>query len=86
VEERIHTMNDSNYNFRLVVIRELREEPDLFGIYRYYAIITNIPGDSFDMTTAEEIVWHHNGRGDCEHVILKIRSMDLPCDMYHVIK
>ena len=69
VAETIHTMNDSNHSFRLIVIRELTEKPDLFGPYRYYAIITNIPADGLDGITAEEVVWHHNGRGNCERYI-----------------
>jgi len=69
VAETIHTMNDSNHSFRLIVIRELTEKPDLFGPYTYYAIITNMPEDGLDRMTAEEVVWHHNGRGNCERYI-----------------
>jgi len=69
VAETIHKMNDSDHSFRLVVIRELREKPDLFGPYTYYAIITNIPLDGLDGMMAEEVVWHHNGRGNCERYI-----------------
>lgn len=69
VAETIHTMNDSNHSFRLVVIRELTDQPDLFGPYSYYAIITNIPTAGLDGITAEAVVWHHNGRGNCERYI-----------------
>lgn len=71
VAETIHTMNESKHSFRLVVQCELKEKPDLFGAYRYYCIITNIPLDDNDddNKTAEEVVWHHNGRGNCERYI-----------------
>ncbi|MBC8174517.1 MAG: IS1380 family transposase [Candidatus Marinimicrobia bacterium] len=69
VAETIHTMNNSNHSFRLIVVRELLEKPDLFGHYKYYAIITNIPEDGLDGMSAEEVVWHHNGRGNCERYI-----------------
>ena len=69
VAEAIHTMNDSNHSFRLVVIRELTGQPDLFGPYIYYGVITNIPLDGLDAKTSEEVIWHHNGRGNCERYI-----------------
>lgn len=69
VAETIHTMNNSNHSFRLIVVRELLEKPYLFGHYKYYAIITNIPEDGLDGMSAEEVVWHHNGRGNCERYI-----------------
>lgn len=64
-------MNESKHSFRLVVQREEREKPDLFEAYRYYCIITNISLDDNDddNKTAEEVVWHHNGRGNCERYI-----------------
>lgn len=69
VSETIHTMNNSNHSFRLVVIRELTDKPDLFGPYHYYGVITNIPLDGPDAKTSEEVIWHHNGRGNCERYI-----------------
>ncbi len=66
VAETIHTMDDSNHSFRLIVQRELTEKPDLFGPFKYYVIITNIPDEEM---TAEEVVWHHNSRGNCERFI-----------------
>lgn len=69
VAETTHTMNDSQHSFRLVVQRELKEEGDLFGDYSYYCIIANIPTGGFDGKTAEAVVWHHNGRGNCERYI-----------------
>lgn len=69
VAETIHTMNNSNHSFRLIVQRELKEKPDIFTTYSYYCIITNIPEDGDDGKTAEELVWHHNGRGNCERYI-----------------
>ncbi|MBC8402613.1 MAG: IS1380 family transposase [Candidatus Marinimicrobia bacterium] len=66
VAETTHTMNDSNHSFRLIIQREPARKPDLFGPYVYYGIITNIPDE--EMTT-EQVVWHHNGRGNCERYI-----------------
>ncbi len=66
VAETSHTMNNANHCFRLVVQRELKDTPDIFGSYRYYCIITNIgKGEK----TAAEVVWHHQGRGNCERYI-----------------
>ncbi len=69
VAETIHTMNSSNHSFRLIVQRELNQKPDLFGPYTYYAIITNIHSEGLDGKIAEKVVWHHNGRGNCEKYI-----------------
>lgn len=69
VAETIHTMNHSKHSFRLVVQREFKDEANLFGAYSYYCIIANIPTDGWDGKTAEEVVWHHNGRGNCERYI-----------------
>ena len=69
VAETIHTLNHSSHSFRLIVIREVQEKPDLFGAYRYYALVTNIPADGWDGKSAEEVVWHHHGRGNCERYI-----------------
>lgn len=69
VAETIHTMNSSNHSFRLIVQRELNQKPDLFGPYSYYAIITNNPKEGLDGKIAEKVVWHHNGRGNCERYI-----------------
>lgn len=66
VAEITHTMNNANHCFRLIVQRELKGAPDIFGSYYYYCIITNIPKDE---KTAEEVVWHHQGRGNCERYI-----------------
>lgn len=64
--ETTHTMNHSNHCYRLIVQRELKETLDVFGLYRYYCIISNIPKGE---KTATEVVWHHNGRGNCERYI-----------------
>jgi len=69
VAQTIHTMNTSQHSFRLVVVRELTAKPDLFGPYTYHAMITNIPADGPEGKTPEEVVWHHNGRGNCERYI-----------------
>lgn len=66
IAEITHTMKNSNHCFRLIVQRELKGAPDIFGSYRCYCIISNIPKGE---KTAAEIVWHHQGRGNCERYI-----------------
>lgn len=66
VAEITYTMNNSNHCFRLIVQRELKEKPGIFGSYQYYCIISNIPKGE---KTAEEIVHHHQSRGNCERYI-----------------
>lgn len=84
--ETIHTMNENNHSFRLIVERELVGEPGLFdcyGQYRYRAIITNIPGEAM---TGEAVIWHHNSRGNAERFIedLKygINLRFVPCGQF----
>lgn len=86
VSETIHTMNENNHSFRLIVQRELIDEPSLFecwGNYKYYCIITNIPEEE---NNSEEVIWHHNRRGNAEKYIedskygLKLRFV--PCGQY----
>jgi len=84
--ETIHTMNENNHSFRLIVEREFLDDPGLFdcyGQYRYRAIITNIPGEAM---TVEEVIWHHNSRGNAERFIedLKygINLRFVPCGQF----
>jgi hypothetical protein len=68
VSETVHTMNDSDHAFRLVVWRKQVEEPSLFALadedfYRHGAVITNVPEK--EMST-EEVLYHHRGRGNAE--------------------
>jgi len=69
IAETIHTMEDADHAFRLLVWREPVTEPSLFeayGSYRYGAMITN--ADPEELPT-EEAIHHHRGRGNAERFI-----------------
>jgi len=83
--ETVHTMEDSDHGFRLVVWREQVEHPSLFAetdedFYRYGAVITNVPKEEMD---AEEVIRFHRGRGNAERFIGEAKSgvglRHLPC-------
>jgi hypothetical protein len=64
----VHTMNDSDHGFRLIIWREQVEDPGLFAetdedFYRYGAVITNV---SREKMSAEEVLHFHRGRGNAE--------------------
>lgn len=83
VAEITHTLNNANHCFRLIVQRELKEKPDIFGSYQYYCIISNIPKGE---KTAEEIVHHHQSRGNCERYIgdtkYGVNLLFVPCGQF----
>jgi len=66
ISEITHTMNNANHCFRLIVQRELKEKQDIVGSYQYYCIISHIPKGE---KTREEIVHHHQSRGNGERYI-----------------
>jgi hypothetical protein len=85
VTETVHTMEDSDHGFRLVIWREQVEDPSLFALadedfYRYGAVITNV---SKEEMSAEEVLHHHRGRGNAERFIGEAKSgvglRHLPC-------
>jgi len=85
VSETVHTMNDSDHAFRLVIWREQTEDPSLFALadedfYRYGAVITNV---SEKEMSAEEVLHFHRGRGNAERFIGEAKSgvglRHLPC-------
>jgi len=61
--ETVHTLNESKYAYRLIVLRRLKEQRDLFDPYDYGAIITNREEG------AEYLVSWHRKRADCENII-----------------
>jgi hypothetical protein len=79
IAETVHTMNDTEQAFRLIVLRWLNPQPNLFQAtrYCYHAVATN------RQETASEVIWKHNGRGQCEnwHKELKVgMGMEqMPC-------
>jgi hypothetical protein len=83
--ETVHTMNESDHGFRLIIWREQVEDPSLFAVadedfYRYGAIATNV---SEKEMSAEAVLHHHRGRGNAERFIGEAKSgvglRHLPC-------
>lgn len=83
--ETVHTMNDSDHGFRLIIWREQVVDPSLFAetdedFYRYGAVITNVSGEKM---STEEVLHHHRGRGNAERFIGEAKSgvglRHLPC-------
>jgi len=53
--ETVHTLNDSRYAYRMILLRRQRRQPDLFeGAYSYGAIITNM-----EMPLEAQMRWHY---------------------------
>jgi hypothetical protein len=84
--EFIHTMNESNHAFRVVVQRWPNPQRDLFEQYEeycYHGIATNYTGEE---KTAEEVIWWHNGRANSENynkeVKLGFNLAYMPCGEY----
>jgi len=66
--ETVHTLNDSQHAYRLIVLRKERLQDDLFyGPYAYHAIITNM-----DLSLEEQIAWYRQ-RGQCENQIKELK-------------
>jgi len=66
--ETVHTLNQSEHSYRLIVIRKERMQDDLFyGPYAYRALITNM-----DLPVAEQIAWYRQ-RGQCERRIGELK-------------
>lgn len=82
--ETIHTMNETDHAFRLVVQRWKNPQRDLFEKtpeYYYHVIATNYLDEE---KTAEEVIWWHNGRCNSENYNKEIKNgfnLDyVPCD------
>lgn len=82
IAETIHTMNETQQAFRLIVVRWPNWQPDLFeaGQYCYHAVATN------RQESAAEVIWKHNQRGHSEnwHKELKIgfAMEQMPCGQF----
>ena len=64
----MHTLNNSERAYRLIVIRKERLQDDLFyGPYTYQALITNM-----DLPLEEQIAWYRR-RGQCENQIKELK-------------
>jgi len=68
VAETVHTLNNSQHAYRLIVIRKERRQDDLFeGPYTYHVLITNM-----DLALEEQIAWYRK-RGQCENQIKELK-------------
>ena len=66
--ETVHTLNDSKYPYRMILLRKERRQGDLFeGTYVYGAIITNR-----DLPIEELVAWHRQ-RCNCENHIKELK-------------
>lgn len=70
ISETVHTMNNTNEAFRLIVQRWPKPQPDLFDPYPYFyhAIATNREEE------AEKVVVLHNQRGQVENYIKELKD------------
>jgi hypothetical protein len=82
IAETVHSLNETLQAFRLIVLRWLNPQPNLFESerYCYYAVATN------RQESAAEVIWKHNGRGQGEnwHKELKIGvgMEQMPCGQF----
>jgi len=66
--ETVHTLNDSQYSYRIILLRKRRRYPNLIdGEYVYSAIITNM-----DLGMVAQIRWHRE-RCNCENHIKELK-------------
>jgi DDE family transposase len=79
IAETVHTMSGTKQAFRLIVLRWLNPQPDLFAAerYCYHAVATNRE------ESATEVIWKHNGRGQSENwhkeLKLDVGMEQMPC-------
>jgi hypothetical protein len=79
IAQTVHTMNDTEQAFRLIVLRWPNPQPSLFesSPYCYHAVATNREGP------ASEAIWKHNRRGQCENwhkeLKLDLGMEQMPC-------
>jgi len=80
IAQTVHSMERSHYAFRLILLRRLKDQQDLFDRYVYGAIITNREDDP-----ATIVHWHRQ-RADCENVIKENKHgfalAHLPCGSF----
>ena len=80
IAQTVHSMGNSHYAFRLILLRRLKDQQDLFDRYVYGAIITNREDDP-----ATIVHWHRQ-RADCENVIKENKHgfalAHLPCGSF----
>jgi len=82
IAETVHTMNGTKQAFRVIVLRWLNPQPNLFESERYcYHVVATNREES-----APEVIWKHNARGNSEnwHKELKIGigMEQMPCGQF----
>ena len=84
--EFIHTMNESDHAFRIIVQRWINPQRDLFEgeEYCYHGIATNYLEEE---KTAQEIIRWHNGRSNSENYNKEVKAgfnlEYMPCDDFN---
>ncbi|HEY9072732.1 MAG TPA: IS1380 family transposase, partial [Desulfobaccales bacterium] len=79
IAETVHTLNRTKQAFRLIVLRWLNPQPNLFETerYCYHAVASNRE------ESAAEVIWKHNGRGQSENwhkeLKLDVGMEQMPC-------
>lgn len=80
IAQTVHTLNDSEYAYRLIILRRLKEQQDLFSPYTFGVIITNREEDMASM-----VHWHRK-RADCENIIKENKNgfalEHMPCGSF----
>lgn len=72
--QTIHTMNETDHAFRLIVQRWENPEQDLFEKtqeYYYHVIATNYLEEE---KSSEEVIWWHNGRSNSENYHKELKN------------
>jgi len=84
--ECIHTMNETDHAFRVVIQRWINPQQDLFERYEkycYHGVATNWGTEE---KTGEEVVWWHNGRSNAENYNKEVKigfNLEyVPCGEY----
>lgn len=84
--EFIHTMNESDHAFRVVIQRWENPRQDLFETYEeycYHGVATNWQREE---KSSEEVIWWHNGRSNAENYNKEVKigfNLEyVPCGEY----
>ena len=86
VAETVHTFNEGNHSFRVVFIRDVETQGELFdaGRRRRLAVATNAPAEH---RQTAEVILHYNHRGTMENYIKELKHgfgmLGMPCGRQH---
>lgn len=86
VAEAVHTLEAGNHSFRLVFVRDVTGQGELFdtGRIRRRAVATNAP---VELRSAIEVIEHYNQRGTAEQWIGEVKNgfgtRGVPCGQQH---